>query len=365
MNTKGSAPVVIAAGGTGGHIFPAEAVTSQLLQRGHRVILMTDLRSRSQASVVFRDCEQHVLGGAGVVGRSPLRAASSIARISRGVLQARQIMKRAKPCAVVGFGGYPSVAPVLATRLLRSRPTVFLHDQNAALGRANQFLARFADVLALSFEQTQSVPLGCVTRLIGNPVRQAIIDQAKAQYHPDQTHLNLLVLGGSLGAMRFASLVPEALAQLPEHLRGRLNLLMQCPEAGLSAARATLSGAGISAVLAPYIDNVADAMVSAHLVIARAGGSTVAEIAVVGRPAILIPLAINADQRANAAALARAGGAIQLDQDGLTTVKLAHVLMAILADPQRRNTMAKASAAFGVADAADRLATLILDEVSP
>ncbi len=364
MSDTVSAPVVLAAGGTGGHVLPAEALADRLIRRGQRVILLTDARSHPQESAVFRSCEQHIIGGSGVVGRSPLRAAGSVARIACGILQARRVMATAKPRVVVGFGGYPSVAPVLAARLLRSPPKIVLHDQNAALGRANQLLARFADVLALSFPETQGVPAGCVSQVTGNPVRAAIIARARAPYEDDGLGLNLLVLGGSLGALAFATLVPDALALLPERLRSRLKIMMQCPSAGLAQARERFAEARIEAVLAPFIEDVATEMVRAQLVIARSGGSTVAEIAVIGRPAMLIPLAINADQRANAQSLVRAGGAIQLDQADLTAASFAQIVSDLLDNPQRRFDMAHAAAAVGMSDAADRLAALVMGEIA-
>jgi UDP-N-acetylglucosamine--N-acetylmuramyl-(pentapeptide) pyrophosphoryl-undecaprenol N-acetylglucosamine transferase len=362
MSDTYSAPVVIAAGGTGGHVLPAEALADRLVRRGQRVILLTDARSHPQESAVFRSCEQHIIGGSGVVGRSSIRAAGSVARIAGGVLQARRVMASAKPRVVVGFGGYPSVAPVLAARLLRSRPKIVLHDQNAALGRANQLLAHFADVLALSFAETQGVPPGCVSQVTGNPVRAAIIARARAPYEDDGQGLNLLVMGGSLGALAFATLVPDALALLPDRLRSRLQVIMQCPSAGLAQAQERFAQAGIQAVLAPFIENVATEMARAHLVIARAGGSTIAEIAVIGRPAILIPLAINADQRANAQSLVRAGGAIRLDQANMTTASLTQIVSELLDNPQRRIVMAHAAAAAGMSDAADQLAALVMSE---
>jgi UDP-N-acetylglucosamine--N-acetylmuramyl-(pentapeptide) pyrophosphoryl-undecaprenol N-acetylglucosamine transferase len=359
INTK---PIVIAAGGTGGHVLPAEALADRLIRRGQRVILLTDARSRSRESTVFRSCEQHIVGGSGVIGRSPIQAARSVVRIAGGVLQARRIMVAAKPGVVVGFGGYPSVAPVLAARTLSVRPKIVLHDQNAALGRANQLLARFADVLALSFAETQGVPPGCVAKVTGNPVRAAIIAQAGAPYHDDGVQLNILVMGGSLGALVFATLVPDALALLPERLRCRLHVMMQCPSAGLASAQERLAQAGIKAVLVPFIENVALEMARSQLVIARAGGSTVAELAVIGRPAILIPLAINADQRANAQSLVRVGGAVQLGQADLTAAAFTKVLADVLDNPQQRFNMAHAAASFGVINAADQLAALVMSE---
>jgi UDP-N-acetylglucosamine--N-acetylmuramyl-(pentapeptide) pyrophosphoryl-undecaprenol N-acetylglucosamine transferase len=347
-------PIVIAAGGTGGHFFPAEALAANLLARGEGVVLMTDARSTAAKSSVFADCEIHVLPGAGIAGRSARRALAGAAAIARGTIAARRILAPLSASVVVGFGGYPSVAPILAARSFRPRLRVILHDQNAVLGKANQFLARFADRIALSFPQTGGLPKSAKTVLTGNPTRPAI---TPAPYALPGEKINLLVLGGSLGATAFATLIPAALARLPEALRNRINLTMQCPATVIETARAALASAGITPTLAPFFQDVAGLLVASHLVIARSGGSTVAELAVIGRPAILIPLRINADQRANAMALATAGGAVLIEQtEGDDS--LAAALQTLLMDPQRLAAMAAAAASTGIADAASRLAAL-------
>src|SRR5579863_7786881 len=166
-------PIMIAAGGTGGHFFPAEALASELLTRGRRVALMTDTRSGGLQSPVFAGLERYVISGAGIAGRG-WRAASAMLSLARGVAEARRILARSNAAAVVGFGGYPCVAPVLATRLMRHRPSVILHEQNAVLGRANRFLSSHADLLALSFAETTRVPESAATTVTGNPVRPSI-----------------------------------------------------------------------------------------------------------------------------------------------------------------------------------------------
>jgi UDP-N-acetylglucosamine--N-acetylmuramyl-(pentapeptide) pyrophosphoryl-undecaprenol N-acetylglucosamine transferase len=355
---KNESPIVIAAGGTGGHFFPAEALAAVLQARGERVVLLTDARSHAAQSRVFGGGEIHVIPGAGVAGRSVVRAAAGAWAIARGVAAARGILARLAPKAVVGFGGYPAVAPVLAARLLRARPKLVLHDQNAVLGKANALLARFADKIAVSFAATAGLPAGKTGVLTGNPVRPAILAQAKARYTPPRGTIQLLVLGGSLGARAFATLIPAALALLPAALRERVHLTMQCPATVLESAQAALATAGVQAELAPFFDNVADFLVRAHLVIARSGGSTVAELAVIGRPAILIPLTINPDQAANARALVAAGGAVLVPQhDG--PAALAHALAALLAAPATLATMATASGEMGIQNAAENLANLV------
>lgn len=357
-------PIVIAAGGTGGHMVPAESVADELMRRGQRIVLMTDARSAGQKSAVFAGCERHVLAGAGLAGRSLGRRLLGVAQLARGTVAARRILAKLDAAAVVGFGGYPSVPPVLAAATLRRRPAIVLHDQNAVLGGANRFLARFADHLALSFEGTAGVPGRARATVTGNPVRATISVLAASPYEPPAETIRLLVLGGSLGARIFATLVPEALARLPEGLRRRIALTMQCPGEAIGAARGALDAAGITHELAPFFSDVAPRMAAAHLLVARSGGSTVAEVATIGRPAIFIPLAINTDQRHNADVLARRGGAFRLDQATTTPDRLAGVLESLLDDPLRLAAMAEAAASARIEEAAARLADLVLSAIA-
>jgi len=356
-------PVVLAAGGTGGHFFPAEALAGELARRGLRVALITDARSGGLASPVFAGRECFIISGSGIAGRGLLRAARSAAALAAGTWQARAILARLRPSAIVGFGGYPSVAPVLASRTLRARPAVVLHEQNGVLGRANRMLARHADVLATSLAETTRVPPGIRTQLTGNPVRPAIV---ASPYAPPRDAIRLLVLGGSLGARVFSDVVPPALALLPASLRSRLVVTQQCRAEDIERVRAAHAGSGVAATLAPFFPNVADLLAAAHLVIARAGASTVAELAVVGRPALLVPLpgAIDDHQSANAAALAQAGGAWVIAQPDATPAALASRLCALLADEAALPRAAAAAAAQGRPDAAARLADLVETAIS-
>ncbi|MBW4091036.1 MAG: undecaprenyldiphospho-muramoylpentapeptide beta-N-acetylglucosaminyltransferase [Proteobacteria bacterium] len=356
-------PVVIAAGGTGGHLFPAEALAAELIARGRRIALMTDARSRALDSPVFAGRERFVLPGAGIAGRGAARAARAIVALAAGTVQARAILGRLDAAVVVGFGGYPSVAPVLGARLLRARPPVVLHEQNAVLGRANRFLARHAACLALSFPDTTRVPGGTATTLTGNPVRPAIAALAGAGYAPPGTDgtLRLLVLGGSLGARVFADVLPAALAALPEPLRVRLAVVQQCRAEDLARVRAAYDAAGIAAELAPFFADVAARLAAAHLVVSRAGASSVAELAVAGRPALLVPLpgAIDDHQSANARALVAAGAAEAIAQAACTPAVLAERLAAWLGDPARLADAARATATVARTDAGARLADLV------
>ncbi len=354
-------PIVIAAGGTGGHFFPAEALAAELAQRGQRVALMTDARSGGLASPAFEGRERFVLSGSGIAGRGVLRAVKSAIALAAGTWQARAILSRLRPTAIVGFGGYPSVAPVLASRFLTARPAVILHEQNGVLGRANRWLASRADLLALSLPGTTRIPEGTRTEVTGNPVRPAIVALAGAPYTPPTGEIRLLVLGGSLGARIFSDIVPPALALLPAELRARIALTQQCRAEDLARVRAAYEQSGIAATLAPFFPNVAELLRDTHLAIARAGASTVAELATIGRPSILVPLpgAIDDHQRANAAALATPGGAILIDQATLTPAMLAHPLATHLASGETLARAAAAAATAGRPDAAARLADLV------
>lgn len=354
-------PIVIAAGGTGGHFYPAEALAAALIARGQWVVLMTDARSGALNSTVFNARDQYVLPGAGIAGRGVARAGKAVLALAAGVVKARGILARIRPAAVVAFGGYPAVPPVLATRLLRDRPPVVLHEQNAVLGRANRFLSGHASVLALSFAATVRVPKGVRTVVTGNPARPAIMALSTAPYTPPDGPVHLLILGGSLGARVFSDIVPEALTRLPDALRARLRVTQQCRAEDLDRVRAAYQDHGIAADLAPFFADVAGRLRAAHLVIARAGASTVAELAIAGRPAILVPLpgAIDDHQSANACALAAAGGAWVVAQTQFTSETLAERLTSLLAAPATLAAAAVCARGQAHADAASRLADLV------
>ncbi len=349
---------VIAAGGTGGHFFPAEALAAELLRRGHRIALMTDARSGGLASPVFAQAERVVLAGAGIAGRGTAKAIRAAFALARGTLQARRLLAAERAAAVVGFGGYPSVAPVLAARLLARRPAIALHEQNGVLGRANRALSRLADLLALSHTATARVPAGARTLVTGNPVRPAIMALSGQGYTAPADRIRLLVVGGSLGARVFSDVVPAALASLPDALRSRLDVTQQCRAEDVERVRAIYARAGIAADLAPFFTDMAALLAGAHLVVARAGASTVAELAVAGRPAVLVPLpnAIDDHQTANAQALA---GAWTVKQTEFTPDALATLVQELIDNPDRLVRAASAAAASGRPDAAARLADAV------
>ncbi|MBU6448198.1 MAG: undecaprenyldiphospho-muramoylpentapeptide beta-N-acetylglucosaminyltransferase [Rhodospirillales bacterium] len=367
MRREASRPIVIAAGGTGGHFFPAEALAAELIERGERIVLLTDARSGALASMVFAKTEKHVVAGAGLAGRSAKRAIQGMLALARGTIEARAILRGLKPGAIVAFGGYPSVPPILAAiSVFGAKPLIILHEQNAVLGRANRFLSRFADILAVNFPLTQRLPARMQTIVVGNPVRPTISDLYGQGYIAPDKVVELLVVGGSLGAKAFSSLVPEALTKLPENFRVRLRVMQQCRAEDIEAVHQIYNNAGIQVELSPFFKDVAALLKRAHLIIARAGASTVTEIAVAGRPAIFIPLpnSIDGHQRINADVLAEHGGAARLDQAGLTSEILAKEIETFLMNPGYLVEMASASARMGEPNAAARLADLIQERVN-
>ena len=356
-------PIAIAAGGTGGHLFPAEALAAELSARGERIVLFTDARSAAFDSPAFACAERFVLKGEGIAGRNVLRAARGAALLAAGTLTARGLLKRLDASAVVGFGGYPAIPPALAALTLGARkPALILHEQNAVLGRANRALATRADVLALAYEDTARVPQGARTQWVGNPVRPALAALAGEGYPPADGALRLLVTGGSLGARIFADLVPAAIAALPEGIRARLLIAQQCRVEDLERVRAAYSQTGIPVELSPFFSDIAGRLAGAHLVIARAGASTVAEIACAGRPSLLVPLpsAIDNHQVANARALESVGAALVLAQGATTPARLAELLAEWLGSPERLAQAARAAASLARPQAARALADLVL-----
>ncbi|HYF09262.1 MAG TPA: undecaprenyldiphospho-muramoylpentapeptide beta-N-acetylglucosaminyltransferase [Acetobacteraceae bacterium] len=370
-------PIAIAAGGTGGHLFPAEALAAELIARGERVALMTDARSSAYDSPAFAAAERFVLKGAGLAGRGMRRAAAGAAALLAGTAQARRLLGEIEAAAVVGFGGYPSVPPLTAARLLPAsrRPVTVLHEQNAVLGRANRLLARGVDLLALSFPGTRRVPPGCAAKaqVVGTPVRPALAALAGRGYPlpPPGAALRLLVLGGSQGARVFADVVPHAVAALPDMLRARMLVTQQCRPEDLDRTRAAYAACGVPAELAPFFPDVAGRLATAHLVIARAGASTVAELACAGRPAILVPLphAIDDHQSANAAALATAGAAWVMPQPQFTAAALTERLAALCGDPvllaQAADAAAELARPEAARDLADRILLLVARATAP
>ncbi len=358
----GTRSVMLAAGGTGGHLFPAFALAQELGRRAIPVDLVTDMRGgrydgEFPARAVYR------VPSATLARKSPLAAAETTWMLARGVAAAFRLMGQVKPGAVVGFGGYPAFPPLVAARLRRI-PTA-LHEQNAVLGRANRMLASRVSAIATSFEHTKFLegPALARARLTGNPVRDAVIEWSRQAYHAPGASgpFSLLVFGGSQGARFFSDALPPALALLPDHLRAGLFVVQQCREEDLGRVEAAYQASGVRAHLATFFANLPEEMAKAHLVIGRAGASTTAELGVMGRPAILVPLphAVDNDQLQNAARLAESGAAWCIEQKDLTPERLAEALSRLLASPQVLAEAAAAAKRQGRPDAVVRLADLV------
>ena len=354
-------PIVVAAGGTGGHLFPAESLAHALISRGRVVELVTDTRAEKYGST-FPARKIHAIPAATPTGGSAISRALAIATLGGGALSSLMLLRRLRPAVVVGFGGYPTVPPLFAATLL-GLPTV-LHEQNAVMGRANRFLARRVDRIATGFalaRAEQAILLKSV--LTGNPLRPAVLEAAKTPY-PDfaNVRLRVLVTGGSQGARVFSDIVPAAIAALTPEERARISLVQQARGEDESRVREAYAQIGFEADVAPFFKDLPARIAASHFIIARSGASTVAELAGIGRPALLVPFpfALDADQAANAAELARTGAVEVVDQKLFTVEKLTNSLRAALSDPAGLTKRAEAAKSAGIPDAAERLADIVI-----
>ncbi|WP_026379521.1 undecaprenyldiphospho-muramoylpentapeptide beta-N-acetylglucosaminyltransferase [Afifella pfennigii] len=355
-----SATALLAAGGTGGHLFPALSLREALLARGWRVAIATDKRAGAYISGVPEE-DFFSIEAATISAGNPLKALASAAKLGRGVMQSRGLIAGLDADVVVGFGGYPTVPPVMAARL--SRVPALVHEQNAVLGRANRLLVKIGAALATGFPDPQGAAGAGEASFTGNPVRASVLEAAERPYDPPAVdeRFRLLVFGGSQGARAFSTLVPEAVARLPEEARGRLAITQQCRPEDLEGAKSAYGGYGLAAELASFFDDLPARIAASHLVISRAGASTVSELAVIGRPAILIPFpyALDQDQSANARLLADIGGGWLVEERELTPEKLASMLADLIARPDRLAEAAAAARKAGRPDAAERLADVV------
>jgi UDP-N-acetylglucosamine--N-acetylmuramyl-(pentapeptide) pyrophosphoryl-undecaprenol N-acetylglucosamine transferase len=354
--------ILLAAGGTGGHLFPAEALGVELIRRGIRVRLATDSRALRYSGLFSKDTID-VVPSATVRGRTPWSLAYTGAMLAAGTGVSLNLMRRLKPAAVVGFGGYPTLPPLLAARLL-GIPTA-IHEANAVLGRANRFLSSRVSAIATSLPGVldRDPDLAAKTTTVGTPMRPAILAAAAVKFvSPEPVGpFRLLVVGGSQGARVMADIVPSAIERLEPALWNRLILTQQVREEDMERVRAVYDRLKIKAELAPFFADLPARLASSHLVVSRSGAGTVAELGAIGRPSILVPLpgSIDQDQFANAGVLAQAGGAFRIPQGDFTPDRLAAELSALAAEPNRLAAMATGARTVGRLDAAQRLADLV------
>jgi UDP-N-acetylglucosamine--N-acetylmuramyl-(pentapeptide) pyrophosphoryl-undecaprenol N-acetylglucosamine transferase len=355
---------VLAAGGTGGHMIPAHALAEELRGRGHGVLLITDERGRRFPGI-FEQVPVHVLP-AGRLGGGPIGWLKAVGAVARGRAEAKRLYREHRPDAVIGFGGYPAFPALLAASALRI-PTI-LHEQNAVMGRVNRLLAGEAEAIGTAYGRVERLKPGYrdKTVLIGNPVRDEIARLGELPFPPFDgvAPLKILVTGGSQGAIVLGQVVPEGLGMLQPSLRHRLQVVQQCRPDDIERVRCQYAQLGIPAELMTYIEDMPAKLADAHLVIGRAGASTIAELTVAGRPAILVPFAAATDdhQTANAREMVEAGGARAIAQDGFTPRVLARQIEALAMDPvaldnaaARALTVGRPHAARDLADLAERI----------
>jgi UDP-N-acetylglucosamine--N-acetylmuramyl-(pentapeptide) pyrophosphoryl-undecaprenol N-acetylglucosamine transferase len=355
--------ILIAAGGTGGHLFPAEALAGALARRGIAVELATDDRAAPFAGK-FPARAIHVLPSDTVRSRNPLSLARTFFVLTWGTLRALWLLLRRRPKAVVGFGGYPTLPPLIAASILRV-PTI-IHEQNAVMGRANNWLAGRVDAIATGHSGLLSAnaKLAAKATHVGNPVRPAVAAAAKKVFTvPGASEpFRIVVFGGSQGARVMSEVVPAAIEALPQALRSRIRIVQQCREVDLDSVRTIYRRLDVPAELAAFFPDLPSRLAESHLVIARSGASTVAEIAAIGRPSVLVPLpnALDQDQLANASALAAAGGALLIREPEFTPERVTAEISRLAAEPATLSLMAASARRMGRLDAAERLADLVL-----
>jgi len=354
--------IVLAAGGTGGHVFPAEALANELGNRGYSLALITDRRGDVYGGKLA-ELETFRVRAGGIAGKGPIAKIKSVAELGLGTWQARGLLKQLKPRAVVGFGGYASIPTMMAATM--SGLKTVLHEQNAVLGRANRLLAGRINAIALSFPESRAVPANDAAKVThtGMPVRNRILEVRDTPYpsFTDDRPLSILVLGGSQGARVLSDVVPEAIADLPDIIRERVHVTQQCRPEDLERVKSLYAGLGISAELASFFEDVPECLANAHVVISRSGASTVAEVLAVGRPAILVPYrhAIDDHQSLNAHAVDEVGAGWLIPEPDFTAESLSQRLASMFGMPTILEKAAEASRRAGRPDAAARLATLV------
>jgi len=353
---------VLAAGGTGGHLIPAFALAAELERRGHRLALITDARG---AAIPGKPAalSTHVLPAGRLEGRNPLGWIRAFLAIRQGRHLARKLFREFQPAAVIGFGGYPALPALLGASDMGIASII--HEQNAVLGRVNRFLAGRVNAIATAYARVDRLApkLSCKVHCVGNPVRSDVLTLREAPFPPFSatSPLRVLVTGGSQGARVLSKVVPDGLALLPPALIARLRVTQQCRPEDIDAVRARYAGHGIPADLGTYFEDMATRLADAHLFIGRAGASTIAELTAVGRPAILVPLAIATDdhQNANAREMVNAGGGRAIAQDQFTAAALAEQILALVQDPETLAEAAHAAWNCGYPRAASDLADLV------
>lgn len=354
--------IILAAGGTGGHVFPAESLAAELQKRGYRLALFTDKRG-GQYSGVLGELETKRISAGGVAGRGLIGKIRAGLSLTWGTFQAKRLLNRMRPSVVVGFGGYPSVPTMIAASL--GGFASMIHEQNAVLGRANRLLAPKVKRICTSFDTVDHIAAEARDKVVltGMPVRQAVIDARQTPYPPlnETDPINILVLGGSQGAQILSDVLPDTFAQLPPALRKRLHITQQCRPELLEQTQQAYAQHDLNVTLDSFFDDVPERLAKAHLLIARSGASTCAEVSTVGRPVLLVPYPYATDdhQTRNAHSLDEAGAGWLIPQDTFSADVLSDRLDALFSAPETLTHAAQASYRAGRPDAAIRLADAV------
>lgn len=361
-NRKKDKPLVIlTAGGTGGHVYPAEALAEELSARGYRLALVTDQRGKDNYKGRLGEIPNFAVMAGGVVGKSALFKVKSLFKVCVGILQAIRIVLRLRPVCVVGFGGYASFPCSMAAILTGTN--LVIHEQNSVMSRTNRFLSKYATLIAQSFRKVKYTPAQVKTILTGMPVRAAITDVADIAYPPlgDNDKMQLLVLGGSQGAKVFSEVVPEAVKSLTAEQQARLRIVQQCRKDDVEALNKAYEGVGCEVTISHFFDNMPELYAGTHLIISRAGASSVSEIAVAGVPSILVPLPIAADdhQTGNADLIGDAKAGIVIAQKDFTAEKLSRLILDLMNDYECLQIMSNNAKKAGIRDAASRFANAV------
>lgn len=352
--------IMLTAGGTGGHLFPALALASELKRRGYDIELMTDERADKYGSAFPAD-KVHLIESATLGKKHPVAILRTLWKLFKGTLQSLKVIRQAKPKVIVGFGGYPTFPPMFAARL--NGLTSILHEANGVMGRSNKMLAANVNAVATTFELTNvDKEIQKKSHDTGNPLRDNVLAVCNRAYAAPEADgaFHLLVFGGSQGATVFSQVLPEAIKLMTQEERERLAIVQQCRPADLAEVEAAYKELGIAVQLAPFFTDLPERIAEAHLVISRSGASTVCELAAIGRPSLLVPFpgALDNDQGVNASMLADVDAALMVKQKELTAERLLAELRALMAEPQKLAHMAQAAKAKGRPDAVLRLADL-------
>ena len=350
--------IILTAGGTGGHVYPAEALAEELEKRGYRLALITDSRGKDNYKGKLGQIKNYAVWSGGIVGKSKWFKIKSLFKTGIGVLQAGWILLRERPVCVVGFGGYASFPASMAALL--SGIDLVIHEQNSVMSRTNRFLSKYASLIAQSFKKVKYTPLGAKTVLTGMPVREAITALYGRAYPKlkDGEKIKILVLGGSQGAKVFGEVLPSAIKNLDKDLQKRISLHQQCRRGEENTVRESFRGSVCDVEVKSFFDNMAEMYAQIHLIISRAGASSVSEIAVAGVPSILVPLPTAADdhQTLNAKEIADVQAGLVFMQTEFTSEKVEKVLEDLIKHPDKLEKMAKNTSKVAIVDAAKRFA---------